>query len=311
MLANEGYKLVLTGGNEFLGSHLLKHEAFQSALVIGRTKPRNHEHFKPASFEVDGNLAEIFKDTEVVVHVAARAHIMNETAISPIDEYRRVNTAGTLNLAKQAAVAGVKRFIFISTVKVLGEATKKGHFFTSEDPFNPQDPYSASKAEAEVGLKLISDSSGMELVIIRPPLVYGHGVKGNFASLLKLVKMSVPLPFGSIQNKRSLVSVENLVDLIVVCLNHPNAGNQTFLVSDDHDLSTPELFRLLASAGNYKSRLFRFPRGLLRAILCVMGKKAVYERLSGSMEINIELTKLQLSWKPPHGLKDSLSKCWP
>jgi UDP-glucose 4-epimerase len=310
VLANEGYKFVLTGGNGFLGSHLLKHEAFQSALVIGRTKPRNYEHFKPASFEVDGNLAEIFKDTEVVVHVAARAHIMNETAISPIDEYRRVNTAGTLNLAKQAAVAGVKRFIFISTVKVLGEETKKGHFFTSEDHFNPQDPYSVSKAEAEVGLKLISDSSGMEFVIIRPPLVYGHGVKGNFASLLKLVKMSVPLPFGSIQNKRSLVSVENLVDLIAVCLNHPNAKNQTFLVSDDHDLSTPELCRLLAKAGDYKSRIFPFPRALLWSFLIVIGKKAVYERLSGSMEINIELTKSQLNWKPPHRVKDSLINCW-
>ena len=310
VLVNRSSKIVLTGGNGFLGSHLLKHEAFQAALVIGRTKPRNHRHFQAASFDEANNLAEIFKDTGVVVHVAARAHIMNDTAKRPLDEYRHVNTVGTLNLAKQAAVAGVKRFIFISTIKVLGEETNQGHFFSSEDFFNPQDPYSISKAEAEVGLKLISEAYGMELVIIRPPLVYGKGVKGNFASLLKLVRLSVPLPFGSIQNKRSLVSVENLVDLIVVCINHPNAGNQTFLVSDDHDLSTPELCRLLAKAGDYKSRIFPFPRALLWAILSVIGKKAVYERLSGSMEINIELTKSQLNWKPPHRVKDSLINCW-
>ena len=175
---------------------------------------------------------------------------------------------------------------------------------------NPQDPYSISKAEAEIGLKLIGEAHGMEIVIIRPPLVYGKGVKGNFASLLKLAKFPIPLPFGSIQNKRSLVSVENLVDLIVVCLNHPNAKNQTFLVSDDDDMSTSILFSRLADAGGYKAYIFSFPLILLSVSLRVLGKSAIYERLCGSMQVNIDYTKSRLGWKPPFKIKDSLSSCW-
>lgn len=302
--------ILLTGGSGFLGTALLQNKLFKEALVIGRTRPKQCRYFSLANLSTCCDLIDTLSDIDIVVHAAARAHVMNEKSSNALEVYREINTKGTLNLAKQAAISGVKRFIFISTIKVLGEETNQGHPFTSEDSFKPRDPYSISKAEAEVGLKLISDTYGMEFVIIRPPLVYGQGVKGNFASLLKLARLSVPLPFGSIQNKRSLVSVENLVDLIVVCINHPNAANQTFLVSDDHDMSTPELCRLLAKAGGYKSRIFRFPRPLLWAILFFLGKKAVYERLLGSMQINIELTKSQLNWKPPHRVKDSLVNCW-
>jgi UDP-glucose 4-epimerase len=303
-------KIVLTGGSGFLGSHLLNNEAFQEALAIGRTQPDNHRHFQIVSFDADDDLAEVFNDKEIVVHVAARAHVMNDTAKSPLNEFRHVNTVGTLNLAEKAAIAGVKRFIFISTVKVLGEQTEPGQAFKNGDSFNPQDPYSISKVEAEVGLKLIGEAHGMEIVIIRPPLVYGKGVKGNFASLLKLARFPIPLPFGSIQNKRSLVSVENLVDLIVVCLNHPNAKNQTFLVSDDDDMSTSILFSRLADAGGYKAYIFSFPLVLLSISLRVLGKSAIYERLCGSMQVNIDYTKSQLGWKPPFKVKDSLSSCW-
>jgi UDP-glucose 4-epimerase len=309
-LLSHSSKIVLTGGSGFLGTHLLNNEAFQEALAIGRTQPRNHQYFQTVSFDVDDNLTEVFNDKEVVVHVAARAHVMDDTAKSPLDEFRHVNTFGTLNLAKQAAIAGVKRFIFISTIKVLGEKTEPGQPFKCDDSFNPQDPYSISKVEAEVGLKLIGESYGMEIVIIRPPLVYGQGVKGNFASLLTLARLPIPLPFGSIQNKRSLVSVENLVDLIVICLNHPNAKNQTFLVSDDVDMSTPILFSRLSEAGGYKPYIFRFPVALLSIALRVLGKLSIYERLCGSMQIDIEYTKSQLSWKPPFKVKDSLSNCW-
>jgi UDP-glucose 4-epimerase len=309
-VVNQAPKIVITGGSGFLGSHLLNHEAFQKALAIGRTRPLNHRYFQTVSFNADDNLAETFKDKQVVVHAAARAHVMSDTANSPLNEFRHVNTVGTLNLAKKAAIAGVKRFIFISTVKVLGEKTEPGQAFKNSDSFNPQDPYSISKVEAEVGLKMIGEAHGMEIVIIRPPLVYGKGVKGNFASLLKLARFPIPLPFGSIQNKRSLVSVENLVDLIVVCLNHPNAKNQTFLVSDDDDMSTSILFSRLADAGGYKAYIFSFPLVLLSIALRVLGKSAIYERLCGSMQVNIDYTKSQLGWKPPFRIKDSLSSCW-
>jgi UDP-glucose 4-epimerase len=309
-VVNQAPKIVITGGSGFLGSHLLNHEAFQKALAIGRTRPLNHRYFQTVSFNADDNLAETFKDKQVVVHAAARAHVMSDTANSPLNEFRHVNTVGTLNLAEKAAISGVKRFIFISTVKVLGEQTEPGQAFKNGDSFNPQDPYSISKVEAEVGLKLIGEAHGMEIVIIRPPLVYGKGVKGNFASLLKLARFPIPLPFGSIQNKRSLVSVENLVDLIVVCLTHPKAKNQTFLVSDDYDMDISELISRLAEAGGYKAYVFGFPLTMLYVSLRLLGKLPIYERLCGSMQVNIEDTKSQLSWSPPFKVNDSLSNCW-
>ena len=307
---NQLPKIVLTGGSGFLGSHLLNNKAFQEALVIGRTRPHNHRYFQKISFDADHDLVEVFNDIEIVVHAAARAHVMKDTAKSPLDEFRYVNTAGTLNLAEKAAIAGVKRFIFISTVKVLGEQTEQGQAFENTDSFNPQDPYSISKVEAEVGLRLIGEAHGMEIVIIRPPLIYGKGVKGNFARLLRLVRFPIPLPIGSIQNKRSLVSVENLVDLIVVCLNHPNAKNQSFLVSDDDDMSTPILLSRIAEAGGCKAYIFRFPIILLSIFFRVLGKFAIHQRLCGSMQVNIVHTKSKLNWKPPFKVQDSLKNCW-
>ena len=307
---NQVPKIVLTGGSGFLGTHLLNHEMFREALVIGRTRPANHQYFESISFDSIDTLAEVLQGKDVVVHAAARAHVMKDGAESPLDEYRNINTVGTLNLATQAALAGVKRFIFISTIKVLGEKTEPGQAFKSDDSFSPQDPYSISKVEAEIGLKLIGEANGMEIVIIRPPLVYGQGVKGNFASLIKLARLPIPLPFGSIQNKRSLVSVENLVDLIVICLDHPNARNQTFLVSDDDDMSTSALFSRLAEAGGYNAYIFKFSLTILHISLRALGKSAIYERLCGSMQVNIEYTKSQLSWKPPFKVKDSLASCW-
>jgi UDP-glucose 4-epimerase len=304
-------KIALTGGSGFVGTALLRNDFFKEALVVGRTRPKQCRHFSLVTLDACCDLSDTLRDIDIVVHVAARAHVMNEKSVNSLDVYRDINTLATLNLAEHAVRAGVKRFIFISTIKVLGDKTVGGCRFTSENPLNPQDPYSISKAEAEIGIKKIMDQSDMEVVIIRPPLVYGQGVKGNFASLLKLASLSVPLPFGAIKNRRSLVSVENLVDLICTCLDHPNAKNQTFLVSDDYDMSTPELCRLLAKTGGYNSRIFRFPRSLLWFALILIGKKTVYERLFGSMEIDIDLTKSKLNWKPPHKVEDSFINCWP
>lgn len=311
-MINHNYtpKIVLTGGAGFVGSHLLKNNFFHQALAIGRTKPIHHKNFKNISLIGDNNLIKILKDVDIVVHLAAKAHIMNDNIKNPIENYREANKSITLNLAKQAAIAGVKRFIFISTIKVLGEQLDSSLAFKYSDPCNPQDPYSISKHEAEIGLRVIGKKYNMEIVIIRPPLIYGQGVKGNFSMLLKLVKLSIPVPIRSIKNKRSLVSVDNLVDLIVVCLHHPNAKNQTFLISDDDDMSTPVLFSMLAEAGGYKAYTFSFPLVLLYFLFKLFFKPGVYSRLCCSMRVNIEHTKTQLSWEPPYSVKQCLANCW-
>ncbi len=310
-------RVLVTGASGFVGATLVEYfskitDVSVVAMVRSTRDVRVNANieFRVAEICSAGEISIFLDDIDVVVHAAGRAHIMKENSSDPLKEFRRVNTVGTLNLAKQAAISGVKRFIFISTVKVLGEKTEPGQSFKSDDPFNPQDPYSISKVEAEIGLNLIGESHGIGIVIIRPPLLYGQGVKGNFASLLKLARLPIPLPFGAIANKRSLVSVENLADLIVVCFNHPMARNQTFLVSDDDDMSTPVLFSRLAEAGDCKAYMFRFPLILIAISLVLLGKRGIYERLCGSMQVNIDYTKSRLRWEPPFTVKNSLSRCW-
>ena len=210
---------------------------------------------------------------QVVIHTAARAHIMKDTVADPLTEYRNVNTHGTLNLARQSAAAGVTRFIFISSIKVNGEQTAPGLPFRAEDKAKPSDPYGISKWEAEQGLWRIAEETGMEVVIIRPPLVYGPGVKGNFANLIKLVQKGTPLPLGSIRNKRSIIALDNLVDLIVTCIDHPNAANQVFLASDGLDLSTTELLQGLAAAMGKASYLLPVSGSFLSLAALALGKK--------------------------------------
>jgi len=304
------HNILLTGGSGFLGTALLQNVVFEDALVVGRTRPRYCKRFAFFDLSEDCDLTHHLKGIDIVLHVAARAHVMSDNPDEALDLYRDINTLSTINLARQAAKSGVKRFIFLSTIKVQGNETVGGKKFRNTDPVDPKDTYGISKAEAEIGLKNIMDESDMEVVIIRPPLVYGAGVKGNFASLLKLVSKSLPLPFGSFKNRRSFVSVENLIDLICQCLDHPNARNQTFLVSDNHDLSTPELCRLLAETGGYKCHLFPFPAIILRIFLNLLGKKAVYERLFGSSEVDISFTMTQLNWRPPYKLEESIANCW-
>ena len=247
-------------------------------------------------------------DVSTIVHCAARVHVMEETAVNPLDVFRRVNVQGTLNLASQAAFAGVRRFVFVSSIKVNGEETVSGRSFFAEDPPIPSDAYGISKMEAEQGLRELSAQTGMEVTIIRPPLVYGSGVKANFATMIRWLQRGVPLPLGAIRNLRSLVALENLVDLIVTCITHPAAANQTFLVSDGEDVSTTELLRRMGQAMNRPARLIPIPSRLLKLAAAIVGKRDVSQRLCGSLQVDIEKTRRVLGWNPPLTLDQGLKR---
>jgi len=246
---------------------------------------------------------------DVVVHSAARVHVMSDQASDPLAEFRKVNVKGTLNLARQAAADGVKRFIFISSIKVNGEATTAGRSFSPSDAPAPEDPYGVSKLEAERGLMQVAHETGIEVVIIRPPLVYGPGVKGNFASLIKLMAKGLPLPLGAIHNRRSMVGIDNLVDLIIRCIDHPAASNQVFLAGDGEDLSTTELLRAVADALGRPARLIPVPAGLLSMGATLLGKRAVADRLLDSLQVDISKARDLLDWQPPVSVKEGLKRC--
>jgi len=246
-----------------------------------------------------------------VIHAAARVHVMSDSENDPLAAFREINVKGSLDLARQAAAAGVKRFIFISSIKVNGERTSKGQPFNSHDAASPEDFYGISKHEAEQGLRALAAETGMEVVIIRPPLVYGPGVKGNFASMIKLVGKGLPLPLGAVHNKRSLVALDNLVDLIITCIDHPGAANETFLVSDGEDLSTTQLLQGVAEAMGKPSRLIPVPASLLQFGTTLLGKKAVAQRLLGSLQVDISHAQKCLNWTPPLTVKQGLQRCFP
>ncbi len=243
-----------------------------------------------------------------VVHAAARVHVMKDQSADPLAEFRRVNVAGTLNLAQQAAAVGVKRFVFISSIKVNGELTQIGQPFTEKDRAAPVDAYGISKYEAEVGLRRVAEETGMEVVIIRPVLVYGPGAKGNFLSMLHWLHKGIPLPFGAITNARSLVSLDNLVDLIITCLHHPAAANQTFLVSDGEDISTTQLLQYTASAMGVSSRLMPVPALMIQVAAKLLGKGEVAQRLCGNLQVNISKARQLLGWVPPISVKEGLQR---
>ncbi|MCK7551578.1 UDP-glucose 4-epimerase family protein [Marinobacter goseongensis] len=253
--------------------------------------------------------SDILQSQNVVIHAAARVHIMDDKALDPRLAFREVNTEGTLNLARQAAKAGVRRFVFISSIKVNGEHTLQGAPFTADDAPDPKDAYALSKLEAERGLWQIARDTGMEIVVIRPPLVYGPGVKGNFASMVASVARGLPLPLGAVNNKRSLVALDNLVDLITVCIEHPAAANQVFLVSDGDDLSTSELLRRVGAAVNKPARLISVPGSILELAALLLGKKALVRRLLGSLQVDIDKVRDLLGWEPPVSVDEGLRRC--
>lgn len=254
-------------------------------------------------------LQRVLSDCGAIVHLAARVHIMDDPAADPLAAFRAVNTTGTLKLARQAAAAGVRRFVFVSSIKVNGEATEPGHPFRHDEPPGPQDAYGISKREAEDGLREIAAATGMEVVIVRPPLVYGPGVKANFAAMMRAVQRGLPLPLALVtHNRRSLVALDNLVDLLITCIDHTAAANQTFLVSDGKDLSTADLLLRLGKAMDKPARLFPVPVPLLRAGAALLGKRDVAQRLLGNLQIDISHTRETLGWTPPITVDEGLRR---
>jgi UDP-glucose 4-epimerase len=303
--------ILLTGATGFVGHVLATQLAETSHLkVLARREPTLiSAEFCKAHIDPACDYSAFLTKVSIVIHCAARVHIMNDTALDPLLIFREVNTYGTLNLAKQAAQAGVKRFIFISSIKVNGESSSIDKPFTAADVHNPQDPYGISKSEAETQLLALGQETGMEIVIIRPPLVYGPGVKANFASLLNLASKGLPLPFACFnQNKRSMVSVDNLVDLIITCIDHPKAANQVFLVSDDYDLSTADLISKLSKACGKSGFMFYVPVVFFKIIAKLIGKQDFIERLSGSLSVDISKAKQLLNWIPPQSVDNGFKK---
>lgn len=300
---SETVKFFVTGGSGFVGRRVVEagkslgwHSVYQS-----RSATENAEWQFVTQIDGDTDWSGALTGVDVVVHCAARVHQMTESQ-SPEDvlaSYREVNTLGTLNLARQAAQSGVKRFVFISSIKVNGEKTEKGGAFEPTLADSPTDPYGLSKYEAEIGLREIAEETGMEVVIIRPPLVYGPGVKANFESMMKLMRKGIPLPFGAIDNQRSLVYIDNLVSLIMTCCEHPNAANKTFLVSDNDDVSTTRLMQQIADSMSRPARLIPIPQSLIELSAKVLGKSHLSDRLCGNLQLNVTDTLNTLSWKPP------------
>ncbi|MDZ7938367.1 MAG: SDR family oxidoreductase [Rhodoferax sp.] len=303
-------KILVTGAAGFIGSALLRKLDSTEFVTypVARNTSTDRDIFVLKNIDDSTDWTEGLHKCNTVIHLAARVHGVQEKAIDPLAEFRRVNVGGTLNLAQQAAVAGVKRFIFISSVKVNGESTTAGHAFTENDPPSPQDAYGQSKHEAECGLRRIAETSNMEVVIIRPPLVYGPGVKANFAALMRAVQLGWPLPLGAVDNRRSLVSLGNLVDLILVCISHPKAAGQTFMVSDGFDLSTAELVRGLARVHGVGVRLVSVPVWILRSGAALLGKSSAIDRLCGNLQVDISKARNILGWVPPVSVEQGLSR---
>lgn len=304
-------RILVTGVNGFVGQAVFASlQAVEQYCVCGTDRKSTENSgsvFNVGNIDASTDWSKVILNKDVVVHVAARAHIMKIVDVDLLAEYRKVNVEGTLNLARHAAKAGVKRFIFISSIGVNGGHEQSMPFRYDDIP-SPWDYYTNSKYEAEIGLREIARDTGMAVVIIRPPLIYGANAPGNFGKLVQAVKNERWLPLGYISNRKSFVALDNLVDLIVTCIEHPNAANQTFLVSDDRDVSTTQLLRMMAHAFGKKARLIPIPMSCIRGVASLLGKKAVADRLCGSLQVDITHTKETLGWKPPVTMEQQLAK---
>jgi nucleoside-diphosphate-sugar epimerase len=308
-------RLLVTGGSGFVGRHLLANLRLDPAInirMLVRSVPaflQPHDDYAvlPDFSTIDAQHPAL-NEVQVVVHLASRVHIMNDNDPDPLEAFRRVNVGHTLQLARSAAAAGVERFVFVSSVKVNGEGTSVGQAYRESDRPAPVDPYGISKMEAEEGLKVIAAQTGMQVVIVRPVLVYGPGVKANFESMMKWLRKGVPLPFGSLNNKRSLVALDNLVSFIKLCAEHPAAANQTFLISDGHDVSTTDLLQKLGDALRRRARLLPIPVWVLSTGAILLGKRSLSQRLCGSLQVDIGKARSLLAWEPVVTVDEGLKK---
>lgn len=292
-------KLLVTGANGFVGKFLCQAlRARDIAFVPAVRDAARDGQIAVGDLNANTCWRDALSGCDAVIHLAARVHMMSDQVADPLAVYRTVNCDATLNLARQAALTGVKRFVYVSSIKVNGEQTWGNQPFTVFDQPQPHDPYAQSKWEAEVALMKWAHQSGMEVAIVRPPLVYGPGVGANFLRLMRLVRMGVPLPLGAVYNRRSMVALDNLVDLLIACVHHPAAVGRTFLVSDDRDVGTPELIQMLAAAMERRAFLFPIPEKLLVAGATMLGKPAAAGRLLGSLQVDIGYTRQVLSWSP-------------
>lgn len=305
--------IIVTGASGFVGKALVARLAAQRLLRVSLRQmindfPENVEVVH-AELTPDQDWSRSLAGVGAVIHCAARVHVMNEQSAEPLAEFRRVNVDGTMHLARQAASAGVRRFVFVSSIKVNGEQTRPGSPFVADQKPMPEDPYGISKTEAEEGLRALANETGMEVVIIRPPLVYGPGVKANFLAMMRWLKRGIPLPLGAVtENRRSLVALDNLVDLIVTCIDHPAAANQTFLVSDGESLSTAALLRRMGEALGRPARLIPVPVPVLQMGGALLGKRDMAQRLCGSLEVDIGKTRELLGWTPPISVNEGLRR---
>ncbi len=303
-------KVLLTGSTGFVGSALLTElQELPSFRVVAAVRSTAASDGVMVVGSIDGttDYSSALNGVDVVIHAAARAHIMRDEVADPLAEYRKVNVDGTLNLAKQAAAAGVKRFIYISSIKVNGESTSLLPAFAETSAVAPEDPYGVSKHEAEEGLRSLAQETGLDVVIIRPPLVYGAGVKANFLSLVKLSATGLPLPFGSVNNKRSMVYVGNLVSFIICCAQHPAAANQTFLVSDGEEVSLRNLVTYIRLGLRRSPRLVPVPIWLFKLAGTFTGKRDVVERLVGDLQVDSSKARSLLGWVPPYTVEQGIA----
>jgi nucleoside-diphosphate-sugar epimerase len=317
-------RILFTGASGFVGQALCTQVvtrgfSARAALRTNAEVPSSVESVVVGEINSTTVWDSALRGVDAVIHLAARVHVMHDDAANPLDEFRKVNVAGTEQLARSAAASGVKRLVYVSSIKVNGESTLSPNptpmngggaqnKFTESDTPCPQDPYGISKCEAEQALHRIAEETGLEIVIVRPPLVYGPGVKGNFVQMLKVLAKGIPLPLASVRNLRSLVYVENLADALIVCATHPDAVGQTYLVSDGEDISTPDLLRQLGSEMGRPARLFPCPLDLLKWAGRLSGKADQIERLLGSLRVDSNKIRRELDWAPPYTLQQGLQK---
>jgi nucleoside-diphosphate-sugar epimerase len=296
-------KALVTGANGFVGQALCNELEKQGIDTVRATRRLQSDEYRAVG-DINGstNWYEALAGCDTVFHLAARVHVMNDTCENPLEAYRSVNTEGTLALARQAAAAGVSQFVFVSSIKVLGE---EGHFTENSAP-TPIDPYGISKLEAEQALIELGHETGMSVKIIRPPLIYGPGVGANFLQLFNAVKKGIPLPLALANNKRSLVYLGNLVDALIVCAKSGTTGSRIYLIDDGKPVSTAELIMAMASALNVKPILIPLPTWLIKIFAALLGKKQAAQRVLGTLTVDSALIRRDLGWTPPYSLEQGL-----